>query len=100
MTKEDKFESWAIVELFGHQRVAGLVTEQTIGGCSFIRVDVPAIGDILAMTKFYTQGAIYCMTPTTEELARSAAMAFMSKPIEAWDLPRRLEGADANEVPY
>jgi hypothetical protein len=36
-------EQWAIVEIFGHQRIAGRLTEQTIGGCSFVRVDVPAL---------------------------------------------------------
>jgi hypothetical protein len=36
-----KFHSWAIVELFGHNQLAGLVTEQTIAGQSFIRIDVP-----------------------------------------------------------
>ena len=40
---EKAFEQWAIVEIFGHQRIAGKVTEQTIGGCSFVRVDVPAL---------------------------------------------------------
>ena len=32
---------WAIVEIFGHQRIAGFLSEQTIGGQSFVRVDVP-----------------------------------------------------------
>lgn len=38
---QTKFDHWCIVESFGHERIAGRVTEQTIGGCSFIRVDVP-----------------------------------------------------------
>lgn len=64
-----KFESWCIVELFGHQRIAGLVTEQTIGGCNFVRVDVPAIGDVPAYTKLLGQGAIYAINPVSETVA-------------------------------
>ncbi len=41
----DKFEQFAIVELFGHQIIAGLVSEQVIGGQGFVRVDVPTIGE-------------------------------------------------------
>ena len=37
----DKFDHWCIVELFGHNQIAGKVTEQAIGGQSFVRVDVP-----------------------------------------------------------
>ena len=37
------FDSWAIVEIFGHQTFAGRVTEQAIGGASFVRVDGNAI---------------------------------------------------------
>lgn len=29
----EKFESWGLLELFGHQRLAGKLSEQTIGGC-------------------------------------------------------------------
>ena len=29
MGEQEKFESWAIVELMGHRRIAGRVTEQT-----------------------------------------------------------------------
>jgi hypothetical protein len=67
---EQKFEAWMVIELFGHQKIAGYVTEAVIGGCSFLRVDVPAINDDPAFTRFFGNGAIYSMTPTTEEVVR------------------------------
>ncbi len=82
-----KFESWCIVELFGHQRIAGLVTEQTIGGCNFVRVDVPAIGDVPAYTKLLGQGAIYAINPVSETVARAAAGQYRSAPVSIYDFP-------------
>lgn len=69
----DKFESWAVVEIFGHQRIAGKVTEATIGGCAFLRVDVPKTEKRQAYTKYFGNGAIYAMTPCDEEVGRIAA---------------------------
>lgn len=46
----EKFESWGLLELFGHQRLAGKLSEQTIGGVHFIRIDVPDVGDIKSYT--------------------------------------------------
>ena len=105
MKDKDNVEMWAVVELFGRQRVAGLVTEATIGGQSFIRVDVPAAGDKSGMTKFYGNGAIYCITPTTEGLARTAAEQFRPRPVTEYDLARQAAlpyspaGDDEDEEP-
>jgi hypothetical protein len=85
---KDKFETWGLLELFGHQRLAGLLSEQTIGGCHFIRIDVPQIGDLPGYSRFFTNGAIYGMTPTTEEVARGLATQLRARPIQAYDLPR------------
>lgn len=38
---EQKFEVFAVVELFGHQKLAGKVAEQSIGAATFIRVYAP-----------------------------------------------------------
>jgi hypothetical protein len=51
---QDKFESWGLLELFGHQRLAGRLTEQTIGGCHFIRIDVTEVDGVQGYTRFFT----------------------------------------------
>jgi hypothetical protein len=82
----EKFEQFAVVELFGHQIIAGKVTEQIIGGQGFVRVDVPAADGEEAFTKFYGAGAIYAMTPCDEETMLSAVVGLKRKPVEVWKL--------------
>lgn len=93
---QEKFEAWGLLELFGHQRLAGRLTEQTIGGCHFIRIDVPAVDGVAEYTRFFTQGAIYGMTITTEDVARKLAAGMRARPISVYDLPQRpaLTGGD------
>lgn len=81
---DENFDSWAIVELFGHQKIAGRVREETIGGCSFVRVDVPATETELGFTKFYGNGAIYSMTPTSEAVVRAALKQIQPEPVSVW----------------
>lgn len=69
----EPFDEWAIVEVMGHQRCAGRVSEQTIGGSAFVRVDVPDAGNGIAFTKLYGPGSIYCITPCSEAVARGLA---------------------------
>lgn len=98
----EKFEAWGLLELFGHQRLAGKISDQTIGGVHFIRIDVPATGDVPAYTRFFTQGAIYGMTVTSEDVARRLAGNLLSKPVSAYELApaepsRQLTHADADD---
>jgi hypothetical protein len=80
----ERFEEWAIVELFGHQRIAGRVSEQTVGGTAFVRVDVPAREGVQPMTRLFGQGAIYSMTIVDEETAQLAAKGCMPEPMSQW----------------
>jgi hypothetical protein len=84
---ENGFTGWAIVELFGHNRIAGEISEQEIAGSSFLRVDVPAVRDQPAFTKFYHPSAVYAITPTSEQTALAAVAHFLARPIERWLLP-------------
>ena len=69
------------------------MTEQTIGGCSFVRVDVPAVGKEQAFTKLFGQGAIYAITFTDEQASTLAAEAMQSRPIDTWQLQRALSAS-------
>lgn len=85
----EAFEQHAIVELFGHQVIAGLVSEQTIGGQGFVRVDVPDTPEVKGFTKFYGPGAIYAITPVDRETVLAAVQGLRSKPVELWKLNLR-----------
>jgi len=95
MDTTERFEQWAIVEVMGHSRYAGLVTEQSLGGASFIRVDVPEIpGDMTSerrpgFTKLLGAGSIFAITPCTEASARQAAETFRSRQFEIFEMPNR-----------
>lgn len=68
------FESWAILELMGHRRRAGLVKEVEMGGGKLLRIDIPieqAEGKPEEfVTEFYGASAIYALRPSSEEIAR------------------------------
>lgn len=101
---QEKQELWAIVELFGHARIAGRVSEQTIGGQSFVRVDVPEVvytdrefggpdttHTIAAHTRSFGAGAIYSINWCDERAARLAAQSIRHQPIDPYSLKNALE---------
>lgn len=58
---ENKLELHAVVELFGHQKMAGKVTEQSIGPSTFVRIDVPETNHQPAFTRLLNPSAIYAI---------------------------------------
>jgi hypothetical protein len=95
-------KTWALLELFGHGRLAGQVSEHNFGGQAFTRVDVPEVilqepiyvdGQratemrvIPAHTKLIGGSAIYSIAFVDEAAALLAAHAIKHEPVRAWEL--------------
>ncbi len=90
MPEGNGFDQFCIVELFGHARIAGKVTEQVIGGQGFVRVDVPGLPadkyhlEEPAFTRFFGTGAIFSITPVDEETALRAALSMRVEPVSVY----------------
>jgi hypothetical protein len=85
-TSLEKFAEWAIFDVLGHQRYVGRVTEHTIAGQGFVRVDMPATEKTLKWTKLIGTASIYAITPIEESIARAMCEELKQAPISAWDL--------------
>ena len=83
MSDDTTFDTWAIVELMGHRRLAGRLTEQQIAGDGFLRLDIPSDPPV---TQFYRPAAVYAITPTTEDIARRVATFGRPAPVQVWEL--------------
>lgn len=92
-TPQNAFDTFALVELFGHSRIAGKVCEQVIAGQGFIRVDVPSLGNQPAFTRLFGPSAIYSITPVSEEIAKAAAASMRVEPVNVYISPARQIGA-------
>lgn len=94
-TQPPTFDVFAIVELFGHARIAGRVTEQVIAGQGFIRVDVPETPSQPGFTRMFGPSAIYSITPVSEEIATAAAHSIRVEPVNVYmALPSRSANDD------
>jgi hypothetical protein len=89
--KNNKFEEWCLVELFGHQKIVGKVTEATLAGGALLRVDVPEIAGQQAFTRFYSPGAIYSINPISENVARGLMERYRNEPVSRFELPQIAE---------
>ena len=118
MDKENlNLDCWAIVELFGHQKIAGHVTTQLFGVAMMLRVDVPefthkhsdwdrfgdesvhhlrgepqrveVVVNSPAYTRYFGAGAIYAINPSTEELVRKMLHRMDAPPDICLDVQRK-----------
>lgn len=113
-TAEAKFEGWAVIGLFGHQKEAGFVTTEYFGGAALFRIEVPELPErewvlerpergpgytllpvgtkvkrkgIPARTRLVGPSAIYDLNPCTEEVARHAIESGLSRPLIVVEMP-------------
>ena len=113
-------DTFAVVEVMGHNTFAGKVSEHVIGGSAFIRVDVPEIPErrwkekrsvwnsaknsyevneveestpvMPAFTKLIGASSIYAITPCSEEVAKRFAEQKCVVPVTVLDLPNGSSG--------
>ncbi|MBZ5662729.1 MAG: acetyltransferase [Acidobacteriia bacterium] len=86
-TNGESFDTWAIVELMGHRKLAGRVSEQIIAGVPLLRIDVPQCVAAPGFTTYYGASSIYSLTPTTEAICRAYTAAHRERPVQAYELP-------------
>ena len=106
---ENGIDGWAILELMGHRRLGGRVSEATIAGGAFIRIDVPHPNEagIFTASQFYSSSAVYAITPTTEEIACAIARTVPApagspspEPVSPWDLRALTQQAGDSGLGY
>ncbi|MDX1545612.1 MAG: hypothetical protein R3247_01410, partial [Rhodothermales bacterium] len=78
------FDEWAIIELFGHQKMAGHVTPAPIG--DLLRVDVHAAPGHILYTRYISPKAVFAINPVDEEVAILMGQRLAQPPVSRWTL--------------
>lgn len=91
MEKSETINMWCLIELFGHQKIAGHVTEQNIAGVNMLRVQVPATETTPEFTKFYGGAAIYAINPIDEVSAIALVNQLKVSPVVPWSIQSYLD---------
>ena len=88
MEEKQDFKHWVILEIMGHKKVAGLLSEVVIAGTPFLRMDIPSNEGFQA-TQYYRPDAVYCISPVEEEVARrlGSRLIEIDPPVRRYELP-------------
>ena len=78
---ENGNERWALIELMGHDKTAGIIRTSDLGG--LLRVDVPLADGF--HTHYYGESAIFGIHIVSEEIARASVLE--DREISPYDEP-------------
>lgn len=95
---EEVPDVWAVVELMGHVRHAGRLSEEEKFGAKLGRVDVPTEGGGF-VTHYFGGGSVYRITVVDEAAARAVARHNAPRPVQPWEMPKALPAASP-DLPY
>jgi hypothetical protein len=90
-SEDNSYQGWAILELMGHVKLAGKLSEQKLAGMSFLKIDIPArpgtaVEGEFSATQFINPSSIYRLHPVAEEVARAVAASIAPDPVTKWDV--------------
>lgn len=91
--QEQHLQSFAVVELYGHARIVGLVTVEPAEFPGMIRVDVPDLtkdGAVIrkGLTRYIGRNALYSVTPCDEATVRTLLPHVDGKPARPMEFTR------------
>jgi hypothetical protein len=66
-------ENWAILEIMGHERLAGKIFETTVAGVPMLRVEVPTTEKLPGFTRLLSGASIFSLTPVPADVATIVA---------------------------
>lgn len=89
---------WGVVELFGHIRLAGRISEVEHYGGKLLRLDIPGSNGEFIATQLIGHAALFRVTPTTEQTARRVAVLSQPAPVKRWELPAPERDDDQDEI--
>lgn len=98
MADTESIDGYAIVELMGHQTIAGQVMTSVLGSTVMLRVDVPAHGTQPGFTRYYGISALYSLTLVSEEVMLAVLDELRPRPVTVY-MPRLLPRAEVYEYP-
>lgn len=115
--QSNSIDTWAIVEIMGHQQCAGRARTEAFGGVVMLRVDTPELPErkrtrqrwnyerraneeyeeVAPLEPSYTQwigmGSIYRLTPCTEQMAVEFVDRHRRQPIQELNVRAAVAGA-------
>lgn len=84
-----EFNTWAIIEIFGHEKFAGQVSTAKVGDASMIMLTVPEVKNeqvtLPAFVKYINHQSVFSITPVSEEYAKQMAVQLSKHPVEGYD---------------
>lgn len=85
---EQATDVYAVVEMMGHRKVVGIISESRFGPGSLIRCDVIDGHGKIDRTEHIGVGSVYCLTEVSKEAAEMSARAYVEKPSFAYTVPQ------------
>lgn len=119
-------DTWAIVDLLGHQRLAGRLSEEEKFGAKMGRLDIPTAMPCATcagtgyaafmaaehcatckgtktetswQTQYFGGSSVYKVSIVSEEVARHAVKSTSPNPVSAWDFPKNILPAPVEARP-
>lgn len=89
--KQPELSGYALVEIFGHVRIVGWLTQQAFGSAVLFRIDVPDMtqdGKVVrkGFTRYFGVGSIYSITPIDAETMKELLPSISGAPARPYSI--------------